>query len=199
MPVLSKTSEYLTWLNMKRRCHETHNPAYPRYGGRGIAVCDRWRHSFVAFLGDMGPKPGPRHSIERIDNDRGYEPGNCRWATPLEQSRNKRNSRLITAFGETKTLSEWADDPRARAVYGVIEVRIRKFSWDAETAISTPSAPFTFHEAVSAFDETKPLMEWSRDPRCRVTYCTLYRRILKHGWDAETAITRPPRVKSRTT
>ena len=88
-PVSKKTPEYVAWCNMRRRCSEPDNKSYRYYGARGIRVCDRWR-SFEAFLDDMGPKPGPEYSIDRIDNDGHYEPGNCRWATAKQQSDNKR-------------------------------------------------------------------------------------------------------------
>jgi len=78
---------------MKTRCENPACAAYARYGGRGITVCARWRDSFEAFLADVGPRPSPRHSIDRKDNDKGYEPGNCRWATPSEQNANQRPRR----------------------------------------------------------------------------------------------------------
>lgn len=82
-------SEYGTWLGMRRRCRSKDAHNYDRYGGRGISVCERW-NSFEAFLSDMGEKPGPGYSIDRINNDGNYEPGNCRWATIAEQAVNKR-------------------------------------------------------------------------------------------------------------
>jgi len=75
---------------MRQRCENPGNKSYPDYGGRGITVCEAWRASFEAFLADMGERPSRQHSIERNDNDRGYEPGNCRWALPTEQARNRR-------------------------------------------------------------------------------------------------------------
>lgn len=88
------TTEYRTWSNMIDRCERVSNKQFRDWGGRGIKVCPRWRESFAAFLADMGRKPSPDHSIDRINNDGNYEPGNCRWATRLEQNRNKRPRRV---------------------------------------------------------------------------------------------------------
>ena len=90
---MSKAPEYRIWRAMIDRCHYPSNQAYSRYGGRGILVCEEWRHSFENFIEYMGLRPSDEHSIDRIDNDKGYEPGNCRWATALEQARNKRSEK----------------------------------------------------------------------------------------------------------
>ena len=91
-PSAGNTPEYRTWVNMKQRCYNKNVKAYPRYGGRGITVCDRWMHDFRTFLKDMGYKPFPRAQIDRIDNDGNYEPANCRWVTALENIRNRINA-----------------------------------------------------------------------------------------------------------
>lgn len=83
-----ETKLYDVWTQMIQRCHNPRNKAYADYGGRGIAVCERWR-DFAAFMGDMGHPPAGK-SIDRVNNDAGYSPDNCRWATPLEQAKNKR-------------------------------------------------------------------------------------------------------------
>ncbi len=94
------TREYESWRHMKKRCFNRNNHKFKNYGGRGISVCERWRNSFNNFLEDMGTCP-PAHSIDRIDNNKDYMPGNCRWATGKEQNRNSRRNRLLTADGTT--------------------------------------------------------------------------------------------------
>lgn len=94
---------------MRQRCHDPNFPRYAQYGAVGITVCDKWRHSFAAFLTDMGDKPSPQMSIDRIDGRRGYEPGNCRWATATEQNHNKRNTlRFVDLNDQPLTAKEIA-------------------------------------------------------------------------------------------
>jgi hypothetical protein len=91
---------------MKERCLNPNNESYADYGGRGITVCDDWKNDFTSFLRDMGPKPSPKHSIDRKDNEGNYEPANCRWATVFEQQRNTRRSRYVEIDGVKMTLAE---------------------------------------------------------------------------------------------
>lgn len=92
------TAEYRSWASMIQRCHCKSDGSYPRYGGRGIKVVRRWR-KFANFLSDMGRRPSPDHSIDRINNSGNYQPGNCRWATDVEQGRNKRNNVYLLVDG----------------------------------------------------------------------------------------------------
>lgn len=117
-----------------RCCHPT-SKVWDRYGGRGITVCDRWRESFDAFVADMGvPEPGM--TLERIDNDKGYSPENCRWATMQEQQRNRRDTVYLSYKGKKKCIAEWAKElnvsPQAisyrlKAGYSVEEAITKKF------------------------------------------------------------------------
>jgi hypothetical protein len=130
---MSRSPTWSTWSTMKARCFNPSTDSYPNYGGRGITVCDRWL-SFENFLADMGEKP-PGKSLERMDNDKGYEPGNCCWATELEQQRNKRSVRRITARGKTQTIPEWA------AESGIAQSSIYSriyWGWPLEDAVTIP-------------------------------------------------------------
>lgn len=104
----AKSSEHTCWNNIKSRCNNIANKAYKNYGGRGIRVCKEWEDSFEIFLNDMGNKPSKSYSIERINVDGDYCKENCKWATRLEQSRNKRNNVLLEYNNEIKTIKDWA-------------------------------------------------------------------------------------------
>lgn len=102
----SKSRLYMVWSAMKARCHNQADKSYPRYGGRGISVCQEWRDSYEAFIAYMGERPDGL-TVERIDTNGNYEPGNVRWATYTEQARNTRRNHLHTIDGVTKCLAEW--------------------------------------------------------------------------------------------
>ncbi len=102
---------YNIWLRIIRRCTSRNPKRSKHYGARGIKMCDRWRNSFVAFMEDMGPRPSPRHSVDRYPDANGnYEPSNCRWATQKEQARNKRTNRILTWKGRSQCMADWADE-----------------------------------------------------------------------------------------
>lgn len=129
------------WKKINGRCNSKSNPRYSSYGGRGISVCKRWSEGdgrltgFECFAKDMGRRLTPKHSVERVNNNGNYEPGNCKWATASEQQRNTRQNRIITALGETKTLVEWAESSGLSE--DVIYARLAR-QWTAEAAISLP-------------------------------------------------------------
>lgn len=125
---------YKTWLAMIARCTRPCVNDYARYGGAGIVVCSRWR-AFENFLADMGERPSPRHTIDRIDGTKGYEPGNCQWATMEEQQNNKRSNRLLTFGGKTMSISRWARH------IGMNKVTLRgrlERGWPIERALRPP-------------------------------------------------------------
>lgn len=104
---LGNSPEYQTWTKMKLRCHDPKNSRYPGWGGRGIRVCRRWRDSFEAFISDMGRRPSPRHSIDRINNNGNYEPKNCRWALPSQQARNARFNKWVEIDNTRMCVKDW--------------------------------------------------------------------------------------------
>lgn len=127
---MTGTATYRTWASMHQRCSNPKNKRWDDYGGRGIRVCDRWS-LFENFLADMGERPRGA-SIDRIDNDGNYEPGNCRWASSHEQSRNKRTSRMLTLRGVTKCASDWAAQIGCQPTR--IFTRLRR-GWTVERAL----------------------------------------------------------------
>lgn len=131
---MTKTPTYQSWQAMLKRCTNPNHIFYKYYGGIGIKVCERWR-KFENFLADMGERPADR-SLDRINNDGNYEPGNCRWATRKEQGRNTRANKFITFRGETLCLEEWA----LRTGLGkyVLSHRLSTGKWSIEKALTTP-------------------------------------------------------------
>ena len=136
---MSESPEYAAWRNMRARCEDAQHPAFADYGGRGIRVCPAWSVSFEAFLADMGPRPTARHSLERSDNDGGYAPGNCVWATKRQQSRNQRTNRIVVYRGRRMPLVDACELAGLR--YNTVSVRLNA-GWDIERALTEPlSAP----------------------------------------------------------
>lgn len=133
---LSKVPEYRTWVGIKHRCAAP----YGSYWIRGIRLAGEWASSFATFFEHVGPKPTPEHQIDRIDNARGYEPGNVRWATREEQARNKTTNRHLTFRGETKTLAEWASSLGFNDA--TLHSRLRS-GWSVERALTQPTRQYT--------------------------------------------------------
>lgn len=133
---MSKTPEYRVWERMLARCCKSADPAYRNYGGRGISVCVRWQN-FVNFIHDIGLRPSASHTLERLDNDGNYEPGNCVWATRRSQARNRRTNRMLTFRGMTKCLAEWSSETGIGRQ--VIYDRLRS-GWSVQDALTVPTA-----------------------------------------------------------
>lgn len=131
----SGRSEYLAWLTMISRCYHRNCPDYSYYGERGIRVCAEWRSDYLAFIRDLGLKSGSEYTLERIDVNGDYCPGNCRWATRKEQSRNTRRNRRLTIDGITKVVAEWAECSGTRST--TIIQRLNN-GWDHKSAVFLP-------------------------------------------------------------
>lgn len=125
--------EYRIWTDMKTRCYNPNASRYPRYGGRGITVCDRWKHDFKAFLKDMGPCPKGL-SIDRIDNDGDYEPSNCKWSDPRQQTINSSHARMLTKDGRTQCIADWSRE--LGIPQKLIQGRLYR-GWPDERALTT--------------------------------------------------------------
>lgn len=133
-----KNRLYAVWVSMKQRCTNPKHPQWAGYGGRGIAVCEAWSADYPTFRTwsqENGYTDGL--TLDRIDNDKGYSPENCRWVTRLVNNNNTRTNHRIEAFGEEQTLAQWSRDPRCRVGRITLLTRIRR-GWDAERAISAP-------------------------------------------------------------
>lgn len=133
---MTESPEYVAWCCMKQRCEYPPFPQWADYGGRGISVCSRWRDSFENFYTDMGPRPSPKHSIDRIDNNGDYEPGNVRWSTHRQQQNNMRSNRLITYNGETLTMAQWSR--KLSINYLTLSNRLNRNGWPIERAFTEP-------------------------------------------------------------
>lgn len=137
----SRTPIYIVWEEMKKRCltPNKNRQGYHRYKGRGITICEEWKNSYLAYKAwalANGYQEGLQ--IDRINNDKGYGPDNCRFVTPKENCNNQSKTTMLTAFGETKPLKYWLEDPRCKVCNGTLEARIYRAGWDHEKAISTP-------------------------------------------------------------
>lgn len=139
---MSYSTEYTSWAAMKARCLDFKSKDYQRYGKKGITVCGRWL-IFENFLEDMGFKPTPKHSLDRIDYTGNYTPENCRWATKKEQANNRISNKLITFNGETLTISEWTT--KLGLNRKTISNRLHS-GWTEERALTTPLKPRGTHD-----------------------------------------------------
>lgn len=158
---MSFSTEYESWNAMMSRCYYSKSQNWKLYGGRGIKVCPRW-HEFEYFYADMGSKPSPFHTINRIDNNKGYSPNNCVWSTAKEQANNKRNNHILTAFNKTQTLAQWSDEYRIKP--STLRERLER-GWPPEKALLTPIK--IINKAMARFKEQPKVCScWMcRNPR----------------------------------
>lgn len=135
--VRTKHELYSVWMSMRARCNNPHVKCYKHYGGRGIQVCARW-DEFWLFVKDMGPRPTPKHELDRKDNNGHYEPSNCHWVTRREQLQNTRRNKLISFGGETLTLAAWGRKLGLPNL--LINARLRS-GWSVARALTSPVGP----------------------------------------------------------
>lgn len=167
------------WECMIARCCKPKSALYPRYGARGIGVCDRWK-SFEAFYADMGDPPFAGASLERKNNKAGYCPENVVWASPKEQARNRGSNLVIHARGKSQCAAAWAEELGIRV--GTIVERVRA-GCSGEEALRPPAASLRYEFK----GESKTLWEWSKAVGLR--YHLIWQRIVKRGWTVERALT----------
>lgn len=180
---MSFHSEYNIWSGMKKRCGRPENKDFHIYGGKGITVCKRWRDSFENFYEDMGPRPSERHSLDRIDGTKGYEPSNCRWATHTEQCRNKSSNRHLTYMGKTQTITEWAIELDLKK--STISKRLGVYGMSDEEALTRP----TDNTVTLTFGgKCQSVVEWAKE--IGMDYSSLHKR-LRSGMSVHEALTKP--------
>lgn len=182
---LSKTPEYGIWQAMKNRCTNPTVSNYKNYGGRGIKVCDRWLNSFSAFYEDMGKRPSPAYSIERIDYDGNYEPGNCKWATALEQANNRCTNHRGFYRGEEVTIAELAR--RTGISPMTLYCRIVRAGKTFEEAAEYRTERYAFS------GKELTLKEWAKE--LSIPYKVIFNRVKSRKWPLEKALSQPLRGK----
>ena len=175
---LTNTPEYRVWTDMRTRCNNKNATSYDGYGGRGIKCCQRW-DSFTNFLSDMGKKPSPIHTIERIDVNGGYEPMNCKWATKEAQAANKRNTIRKVVDGETKRIPELASD--AGISRSGMWLRVKRGTENL-TRGSKRNGWLTFNGVTDTY------VGWAK--RTGLKRSTIAMRITRYGWSVQQALTK---------
>lgn len=182
---LSHTRLYAIWNGMVRRCHNPKAQRYDDYGGRGITVCDEWKNDFMAFR-EWALSNGYRDdlSIDRKDNDKGYSPENCRWATDLDQANNMSSNKLLTYNGKTQNMKQWSEE--LGISYMALICRFER-GWSVEKALSTPTS--TQERNLTYNGETHTITEWANIIGIKPS--TLSTRLNGYGWSIEKALTTP--------
>jgi hypothetical protein len=175
--------EYRCWSNIKQLCYNAKNPRYFDYGGRGITVCDEWLNSFENFYNSVGVRPSKEYILGREDVNIGYTPSNSKWMMPIDQARNKRNTKCPQLIGEHMSTRQLA----AKCGVNQSTVSRRLRNGEAVTSALRParkleSRTYTFN------GEKKTLAEWAKI--YNVSYANLYNRVIALGWSLEKAISK---------
>lgn len=187
--VLKNASERVlrrVWRGMLRRCYCAKDQGFACYGGRGIRVCQRWCKSFDSFVADMGPRPSPKHTLDRINNDGDYKPSNCRWATRKQQARNRRGTHRLTYHGKRLSATEWSE--RTGLPLGCIRSRLEGLSWSVERTLSTPQ--IYRRRRITYNGDTLTTAGWAK--RTGLAEGCIRRRLRK-GWSVKRTLTAPVR------
>lgn len=184
----SKSRLYRIWVGIKSRCsNRSNNKDAKSYFLRNISICNEWLYSFENFR-DWSLSNGYKDNltIDRIDNNGNYCSENCRWVTSKIQANNRRNTCIFTAFGETKDLDSWINDPRCVVDRSTLYYRITKTDWNTEDSITSPNV-----KLFMCYGELKSLSEWSNDTRCNVSLSTLKSRVNVLKWTIQESIETP--------
>ena len=177
---MSRTATYISWCNMLVRCNNPKHKNYRYYGERGIKVYERW-NDFTNFYHDMGERP-PNCTLERIDNSKGYEPNNCKWANIKEQANNRRNNRNYTYKGRTQTLAQWANELQITRT--ILSERLEKLNVDeAFEKEKRTSNKYTYK------GKTQTLTQWANE--LHINYSTLDYRIRESKLSVTEAFEKP--------
>lgn len=166
---MTDSPEWKSWKSMLDRCLNDHHPSWAHYGGRGIKVCKRWL-TFENFYADMGVRPA-KHSLDRIDNSKGYRPANCRWATWQEQQNNRRSNVCLTLDGETRTMRQWATHFGIK--YSVVKARHASGKTGMDLFAAPPRKQYG--RTIEFKGKAKTITQWAK--HYRVPYLEMWNRI----------------------
>lgn len=187
-----ETPEYQAWANMKQRCFNPNTRSYPRYGGRGITVCEAWSRSFEEFFLAVGPRPTPAHSLDRVDNNGNYEPGNIRWATKQEQTRNREKTLSVRIDGKRLFLADLEHTTGRSAA--TLRKRLKTGKSPEQVAQRERVIPQRL-----TVDVNGTLMTYKQlEAKTGIPASNLHARLTRMGWPLEKALSTPNNAHRKT-